>query len=432
MGPRQVAVRILLRRFRESVVLDRLFLEKEFTALCTRDRRLATELVYGCLRNLSRIDYTIQQLSERPLTRIQDEVLWILRLAIYEADSLRIPPYASVNQAVETSRRMGRPRAARFINGILRSYQRRPPEPPQGDEPAHLAIRYSHPEWLVRRYLKRYGPIRARRIMDQNNQVPEPYLWVNLHKITVQQFCGRLASDGIECQTPLALPGCVLVQDRRIRDHELYKQGYCFFMDPGSQNVAGMVVLSNKKWVADICAAPGNKSFVMAVRTTADSLFLCGDSSPERLAVTRQRAEHYGIEKLSFVLLDAEKGLPFSDFDAILCDVPCSGLGTIRSNPDIRWTFEEKVLTEFRDRQTAILSAAINALRPGGEVLYATCSTEPEENEQVVEAVLKARPSVSRIGQVLNTFEESHPGEGFFAARLRKNAEIVGTEKAEN
>jgi len=200
----------------------------------------------------------------------------------------------------------------------------------------------------------------------------------------------------------------------------LYREGLGFFMDIASQEVAHMLDVRGAKTVGDFCAAPGGKSFLLASRIEKETHLLCSDAGLERLRRMKKRASLYEIRGLSYVNADQQPSAPFHPgFDSILVDAPCSGLGTIRSNPDIRWKIKEADLSRFHERQLDILTGAFSALKPGGELVYSTCSTEPEENEQVVSLLLEKKTSGRLVGEYRTTFPQDHPGDCFFAARIR-------------
>lgn len=418
---RVVAVDALNRLFADSVPLDVVYRSPPYLDLSVQDQGLVRELVDGVLRNRARIDFHISILSNRPLHRIDEVVLWILRVSLYEMESLRIPHYASVHTAVSLCRSVGKTSAKGFVNAVLREFQRHPPELPAGNSVEALAVRYSHPRWLVARYLNRWGLRTSIEVLECNNQLPEPTLWVNTARIEMTEFCETLVSDGFQVEVVAEIPNCARVSGRNLTDHAFYREGYCFFMDLSSQRVANWVDLAGRRVVGDVCAAPGGKSFLIASQLDEDALLVSSDVSRRRLGLMKQRAAHYGLESLNLVQGDLAKGPPFGrNFDFLLADVPCSGLGTIRSNPDIRWTMRESALVQFQERQLRILQGSFAALKRGGCLVYSTCSTEPEENEQVVEDFLAFQKEARLAGEFFRTFPGNQGGDGFFAAQVRR------------
>ena len=417
---RVVAVDALIRRFVDSVALDTVYHSSPYCDLNRQDQGLVRELVDGALRNRGKIDFHISKLSHRPLSRIDEVVLWILRVSLYEMESLRIPHYASVHTAVSLCKALGKTSAKGFVNAVLREFQRRPPALPEGNSSESLAIRYSHPAWLVNRYLNRWGLQTTLELLDRNNRLPEPTLWVNPSRIKIREFRERLVADGFDVEVVDDVPNCARVTGRRLTDHALYREGFCFFMDTSSQRVANWVDMAGKRVVGDFCAAPGGKSFLIAAQLDEDALMVSSDVSRRRLSSMKRRAAQYRLEGVNLVQADLARGTPFGrNFDFVLADVPCSGLGTIRSNPDIRWTIRESDLFRFQQKQLEILSSAFAGLKRGRSLVYSTCSTEPEENEQVVEEFLRQQQA-ELIGGFLRTFPENEGGDGFFAGQVRR------------
>ena len=421
LSARSESVRILGRRFDSNVPLDLQFLSRPFLDLPPRDQSLCRQLVDGVLRNLSLIDEGLRVVTARPLKRIDSVVLWLLRLTVYQIRFLRVPDYAAVNEAVRLCRELHRSHARSFVNGVLRSYLRVLPEPPEGDSADALAVRFSHPRWLVSRMLNRHGAERCREVLLVNNSFAPSVVWVNPGKTTLDLFCRQLEAEEIVYEVLDFPPNCVRLQARGFVRHPLYRSGHCFFMDSSSQRVAWLADVVGRTAVADLCAAPGGKSFLTASRLGADASLVCCDVSLRRIREMRTRAEFLGISNLLLVQSDSAVAVPLrSNCDLLLADVPCSGLGTLRSNPDIRWFVEEADLPRYQARQLRILSLAFSRLKSGGEVVYSTCSTEPEENEQVVEELLRIEPSAALVDEYFRTLPGDGLGDGFFAARIRR------------
>jgi 16S rRNA (cytosine967-C5)-methyltransferase len=273
----------------------------------------------------------------------------------------------------------------------------------------------------VKRYLVRYGNEQTERILRLNNDTPESILWVNTFKTSRTEFQKELDKEGITSSSLPDLPNAVKVDAKGFTGHRLYREGLCFFMDVSSQRIAGLIDLTGVGLFGDLCAAPGGKSFVMADRLNKNSRVVCSDINFDRLQETRRRAELYAVPGLEFVQVDLARTAPYASlFDALLLDVPCSGLGTLRSNPDARWRTGESDLARYQERQLVLLQNAFSLLLPGKEMIYSTCSTEPEENEDVIERFLASEPSSRLSGEFFRTLPHQERGEGFFAARVRR------------
>jgi 16S rRNA (cytosine967-C5)-methyltransferase len=316
--------------------------------LDSRDAALATQIVYGVLRRKAQLDWLIGQASARPLEKLDPAVLRALRMAAFQLRFLeRVPPHAAVSESVELVKRAGLRSAAGFVNAVLR---RLPPLPGRWPDEA---VEYSLPDWLWKKWIRTLGEEDARRA----------------------------------ARAALAEPA-VAVREGRI-------------MDEGAQSVVPLLELQPGELFLDVCAAPGNKTLQAmeaGVRAVA-----C-DSSLARLRGLLAPAPR--------VAADATLGLPFGAvFDKILVDAPCSGTGTLGRNPEIRWRVTpEEILRQSR-RQEAILRQALLCLKPGGRLVYSTCSLEPEENEEVVRRVAPQRVRSMRL-----RVPGRDPGDGFFAA----------------
>lgn len=418
---RSLAIGILFRQERSFVPLEEAFQATVFRNLSQKDQSLCRRLVDGVLRNLSRLDFYIDKLSRRPPEKLDREIVWILRVSLYQMESLRIPDYAVLNEAARMCLVFRKGSAKGFVNAILRSFQRKRPPLPRGAAPEALAIRFSHPAWLVERYLRRWGRERATALLEQNNEIPRSVLWVNAFKTSLESFLERLESERISYRREDSLPNCIEVESSGFSKHPLYRQGSCFFMDLSSQRVAQFMDLFAGCNIGDLCAAPGGKSFVLASRMGMGTRLVSSDSNYSRLEEMRRRVDQYEVSGISLLQADLTRQPPFGRvFDRLLIDVPCSGLGTLRSNPEIRWRVREEDLVKHQRKQSLILEHAFDVLKPGGELVYSTCSTEPEENEGVVEPFLAREKQAVGVGESLKTFPRIGAGDGFFAHKIRR------------
>jgi 16S rRNA (cytosine967-C5)-methyltransferase len=416
-----LAVKILRDRTEKGLTLDSLFHDDDFLVLSAKDRRFSRELVQGVFRNLSLLDYFISQISSRKTNQMDSVVLWILRVALYQIEFMRVPDHASVYEAVSACKRFKKSSAQSFVNGILRAFLRSRPRAPQGTSSDALAIRYSHPVWLVKRYLNRYGSRQTESILRRNNETPESIVWVNSFKTSLQDFTDQLDREGIPHEVLMDIPNAVRITAAGFTQNSLYQKGHCFFMDASSQKVALFINLTGCRLIGDFCAAPGGKTFLIADRAEPQARILCTDLDRGRLNQLGLRALRYGVRGLWLVQMDWTQPAGCTrSFQSILMDVPCSGTGTFRSNPDARWGIRESDLRGFQARQTSLLQNGFSALQPGGELVYSTCSTEPEENEEVVESFLDSEPKSLLSGDYFRTFPTQQLGDGFFAARVRR------------
>ena len=416
---RAAAVEVLMNCIDQGRPLYNLPDNRAMKNLSIADRALASEIIYGTLRNLLRCDYLINSHSKTSLDRLDPEILWILRISVYQLDFMSVPEYAIVDDAVRLARSFGKSSASGFVNGILRGFLRNRYPLPTGNSISALSTRYSHPQWLVKRYVTRYGAKASKKIMKRNNQAPDSFIRINTGRISVEDFCRRLESEGIPFDLFPDLRGCLKIRQRGFNRHKLYLEGFCFYMDYGSQMVAERVGVEPGMKVGDLCAAPGGKSFIFSDRAGAAGLVLAADRSRPRLRQMQRRMRHYRIDNCSLICADLELSVPPArGLDRILLDVPCSGLGTIRSNPDIRWLFKEEDLLRHKERQFTILQNGFKILEKGKKLFYTSCSTEPEENELVIRDFLQSEPGASLEDEPLRTLSAQDEGEGFFMAGL--------------
>jgi 16S rRNA (cytosine967-C5)-methyltransferase len=371
-----------------------------------RDRALTTAIVTGALRWQRALDYLIEHFAKRPLTKVDPGVLAILRLSLFQLLHLdRVPAAAVVDDAVSLTRAARKSSAAGFVNAVLRTLLRQrhrlplPPRPsPPGDPAAALAylgITHSHPEWLVARWLDRYGFDRTEAWVQFNNATAPLTLRANTLRISRDQLQSTLARDDIETTpTRFAPDGLTVSSGNPLRTSE----GDSFFIqDEASQLVPLVVNAQPRERILDLCASPGGKSVAMAASMNDSGTLAACDVRVGRVSLLRDTVRRSGARHTHVVHVPATGPLPFAKtFDRVLVDAPCSGLGTIRRDPDIRWRREPDDLPRLAAQQIELLTRAAETVRPGGRLVYATCSSEPEENEQVIDAFLN-RASFDRL-----------------------------------
>ncbi len=371
-----------------------------------RDRALATELALGVERWRATLDAIISTSSGRRIETIDFPALLSLRLAVFQMKFLtRTPAHAVVDDAVEITRQAGAIRAAGFVNGVLRGLIRNgfdaglPSRPADGNPDAwtrYLATSLSHPAWLAARMLERHGAEAAEAWARFNNSPAPLTLRVNTRRMTAEAARAQLEAEGIATVPAPHAPHALIVTDGNPVASALNELGAIALMDETSQLVGalGASVLSGT--VLDACAAPGGKTLVLASDLPEGARLIAADRRPRRVTLLRRSLSRYGLLDVPVVQHDLSRGVPFDGLDGIFVDAPCSGLGTIRRDPDIRWRRAESDLADLAGAQAAMLGQASLAVRAGGRVVYATCSSEPEENEAVVDAFLAAHPAFTR------------------------------------
>jgi len=408
-----------------------------------RDRALTATIVTGTLRWQRSLDHLIEIYAKRPLTKLDPQVLSILRLSLFQLLHLdRVPAAAVVDDAVSLTRAARKSSASGFVNAVLRSMLRQRhklPLPPRPSDPAdrdaalaYLGITFSHPGWLVDRWMNRYSFEQVERWVQFNNDAAPLTLRANTLRISREQLQERLARHDVETTATQYAPDGLLVRSgnplRTAEDDSF------FIQDEASQLVPLVMDAQPGERILDLCASPGGKTVAMAASMHDSGTLIACDVRAGRLSLLSDTIGRSGARHVHIVHVPTKGPLPFAGtFDRVLVDAPCSGLGTIRRDPDIRWRRTEGELPRLAGQQVDLLMRAANAVRPGGRLVYATCSSEPEENDAVVEAFVERAP-FDRLdlrnespgplqalfdGQgVLRTLPFAHGLEAFFATAM--------------
>jgi 16S rRNA (cytosine967-C5)-methyltransferase len=449
---RSLAVLILteLERRDPPRTLDALLAEVEGAEAVRHkpDRDLLNALVFGVLRWRGRLDYIISRFSKIPLAKIEAPVLNILRTALFQIIHLtRIPHSAAVNTAVNMAKAMAAPHVASFVNAVLRRAAGSHATvrfPDARAEPVRSrAASGSFPEWLIRRWLARYGEPAADALIEQLNTLPVLTLRTNFLRTTREALMDSLGPEAERVEASTVTPEGVLVRGLRQRLTELaaFRNGWFQVQDEAAQLVALMLDPRPGEAVLDACAGRGGKTGHLAQLMRDPGGLTAADRNAARLNQLRQELERLGIGRVSVREWDWEKpgGSPgLGRFDRILLDAPCSGLGTVRRNPDIKWAAGKNDLERHGRIQTRLLESAAACLKPGGRLVYSVCSPEPEETERVVESFLEKnrafmverdpedfppliRPFVDERGY-LQTYPRLRYMDGFFAIKFKADA----------
>jgi 16S rRNA (cytosine967-C5)-methyltransferase len=413
-----------------------------------RDRDLLQALVFGVLRWRGRLDYILAQFSKTPLPKIEPPVLAVLRIALFQLLFLtRIPPSAAVHSAVEAAKAMAAPWVAPFVNAVLRraaaghsavTYPDRNARPVQA-----LAAEESCPEWLVARWAERYGVEATAGLCAAINRLPTLTLRANTLKAGRDELAAAMRDCAAQVDTSGLAPDGVVVSGLKtaLRDLETFRKGWLQVQDEGAQLVTLLLDPQPGEAVLDACAGRGGKTGHIAQLMKDRGRLVALDRSAARLAQLRDEMVRLGVSTVS--VREADLTQPgacdgLGPFDRILLDAPCSGLGTLRRNPDIKWSARKKDLQRHRTIQTRLLQEVSAWLKPGGILVYAVCSPEPEETVRVVEAFLAQNPrfGVEREARELpkglrsmidsHGFLQTYPHlsymDGFFAVRLNIQA----------
>lgn len=446
IAPARVAALRVLREVARGEAQPAAVLAREHRTLGDpRDRALATEIVTGTLRWQRALDAAIAGAAARAVDALDAEVLLILRLSLYQLLHLdRVPASAVVDDAVSLARSAGQARATGFVNGVLRTLSRTrghlglPSRPQAGasreEKLAYLGVTQSHPDWLVARWLDRYGFEPAAAWTEFNNATPAVTLRANRLVISRDALRRALREEELDTTPGRYAPDALIVHGGRLPD----ARGRFTIQDEASQLVPLLLGARPGERVLDLCASPGGKATALAADMDGRGLIVACDARARRMRLLADAVRDSRAPNVRLVQVGSRDEVPFAPvFDRVIVDAPCSGLGTLRRDPDIRWRRAESELAGFAAYQQTLLARAARAVAPGGRVVYATCSSEPEENEAVVDAFVAAHPGFrllhareideARLGPVtdargmLRTLPFAHGLEAFFGAALERS-----------
>lgn len=404
-----------------------------------QERRFATELVYGTVKARNTLDWVIGNFASRPLAKMTVWVRNILRMGTYQLLYMeRIPPSAACNEAVKLMKRYGHAGTAKFINGILRAISRQKDEirfPDMQEDPVgHIALRYSHPEWMVKRWLDRFDAEETIKLCRANNEVPAFSVRTNTLKITRSELREQLEKAGLNVEESRWVPeGLILEGFSALGQLAALQNGLFQVQDESSMLVAHVLDPQPGEFIIDACGAPGGKTTHIAQKMGNRGRILSTDIHAHKLKLTMENCQRLGIDIVETRALDARYlHEQFSrQADRVLVDAPCSGLGVLRRKPDARWRKSPQMLVELPKLQLEILNSAAQCVKPGGVLVYSTCTIEPEENQEVVRRFLAAHAAYSlepageflplaRAADMVQLYPQRDGADGFFIARMKR------------
>ncbi|MBI4536728.1 MAG: 16S rRNA (cytosine(967)-C(5))-methyltransferase RsmB [candidate division NC10 bacterium] len=437
----------VLRRVEATEAYANLLLDARLgrARLSLPDRALVTHLVYGVLRWRGRLDWILAQVLDRPLAEVEPRVRHVLRLGAYQLCCLdRVPAFAAVDESVSLSRTAGATRSAAFVNAVLRAVARRAPfpEPSAAEDPVGFWSSVgSHPPWLAERWIARYGPGEAGRLMAANNEIPPVTVIANPQRIDPESLRRSLSGAGREIAPGRMAPGIFHVTGGgALQDLPGYAEGHFVPMDEAGILPVLALDLAPGQRVLDACAGGGGKSALIAARVGREGVVTAVDVSPRAIRRLSVAAARLGLEFIRTELQDARtlgRSLP-GEFPRVLLDAPCTGLGTLRRRPEIKWRRRPADVTRAATLQAELLAGVAGAVAPGGLLVYSTCSLEPEETEAVIAGFLgthrefrPADPPAAESGTALaeladpttgflRSIPHIHGSDGFFIARLTR------------
>jgi len=450
--PRAVALKILIRWEKGKPLLDEILSQVLTKSVLPdeRDRALVGELVNGVIRHLYFIDFVLGRFVKEPLEKMDSEVRNVLRMGAYQILYTRIPERAVIAEALKllTKRRRGQ-WIKNLVNAVLRRVAENKeslPEPPKVNPVIYLSVKYSFPEWLIKRWIERFGFRETEKLLEASNARPPLVIRVNPLKVSRDNLLTYLKKDQVpEAKAcPYSPQGIILKGFRgKVTELKPYHFGWISVQDSASQLVTILLNPKPGEVVLDACAGVGGKTTHMVELMENKGVVWAFDLYPWRLEKLKENFQRLGLKPPKVVQGDVVEELKkhgSPKFDRILIDAPCTGTGVIRKHPDIKWARKEEDFTNIPEKQLRLLKGLAPYLKKGGILVYATCSLEPEENEEVLKRFLEEHPEfeVEKLPKILTklkldkvkellegeeflrTYPHKHDMDGFFVARLRK------------
>lgn len=438
-GPRGCAIKILNRIERSDAYLDKLLdIELKAGDLSNVDKSLLAEIVHGVIRWQGKLDWVLNRFTHGNFSKTEINIRNALRVGLYQILFLdRLPHYAAVNEAVEFAKRIRGEKPGSFVNGVLRNIIRNLEtlHYPKIEEDAlqHFSVFYSHPSWLVKRWLGRFSTAELEKFLSANNEIPSLTLRVNKLKIAPLAFLSQLDEAKIQYQGSSFIDYFIKVRHLGgIAQMDSFRLGHFSIQDESAALPVLLLAPKPGERVIDLCAAPGGKTTMLSELMANQGEVLAVDKYEHKLQLLKTSLDRLGITNVQLVVADATQ-LDSIQAEKVLVDAPCSGLGVLRKKPDIKWKRQPEDIAKLADLQRRILDNAARLVAPGGVLVYSTCTTEPEENELMVKDFLRrheeftiddasrfVNKSVVTPEGFITTYPHQHHLDGSFAARLQK------------
>ncbi len=422
-NPRKIAVKALLKIEKDNsysnITLNHIF--KEFE-LSSADKALVSALVYGVLDRKITLDYVLAKFLKTPLKKTADYTLAVLRTGLYQIMYMdKIPQSAAVNEAVKLIKASKESRNAGFVNAVLRSATREEKLLPEGNSTQDLSVIYSCPSFIVESFLADYGIENTKALLASSLETPPLTIRVNTAKTDVEGLINRLSALNITCKKS-NIDACLTIEKGfDIATSPLYQNGEFYVQDEASQQAVAILNPQKNQRVLDMCAAPGGKSFTIANLMQNSGEVISCDLYESRVKLIADSAKKLGLNIINATVCDATVyNEALGKFDCILCDVPCSGLGVLRRKPEIKYKDIED-FASLEEIQYRILCNAVNYLKPGGKILYSTCTLRSQENEKLVNRFQKEYNSFQKAYEH-TFFPHIDKTDGFYCALLISNA----------
>jgi 16S rRNA (cytosine967-C5)-methyltransferase len=437
ISPARSAVYEILTKIETEKAFSSVLLPFYEDKLSPEDRALSHEITLGVLRKQIYLDKIIGHFTNNK--KLDTAILIALRIGLYQLFYLdKIPTYSAINESVNLVQKAKKTSAKGFVNAVLRRATREKIELKYIDEIERISIETSHPRWLIEKWSEQFGIEETAKLAKINNEIPSRSfrLTEKFFRSDEKKRNELLKYFEDKCEKSEFIENCFIAEKYDSKLHGLAKTGEIYFQDEGSQLVGQTINLKNGEKFLDVCAAPGSKTTQIAAqksKTENRNSLIAGDLYFQRVTFLQENCRNQGIEQISIVQYDAEKSLPFADesFDCVLLDSPCSGTGTIRHNPEIRYFLDEKDFAELSAKQLAILKNASKLVKSGGKLIYSTCSLEIKENEAVCQQFLENNQNYVQTAPNLperfitaenfaRTFPQKDEMDGFFIAVFQK------------
>lgn len=451
---RIAAFDVLWRVETEDAFASNLLASPRYDDLSREDHSLMQELSFGVLRWQIQLDFFIERYARRKIAKLDPEVVIALRLGLYQLKFLsRVPPHAAINESVNLVKQRGKKSAAPFANAVLRAAQREERfdfNQAIKNPIERLSVETANPQWLLKRWIKRFGEEETRAMALANNAAPRTAFRFNARRASEAQIRDWLAANRVAIRDSNLTPRAAIVESGFLSPQsEPVREGWIYLQDEASQLVAHLAAIQTNKFKTqnsklkslDVCAAPGGKTTLLASLLPASAQIVAADLHLHRLRTMRELSQRLGVNDIHLVQLDAARDLPFDqegEFDIVLLDAPCSGLGTLQRHPEIKLRMSEDRIEQLAELQKRLIANAARQLCAGGLLIYSVCSTEPEEGEEVVAWFRRNNPEfrdmtrerlveldldpspllTPRFGA--RTFTRRHKSESFFFCALWK------------
>ncbi|WP_221564173.1 16S rRNA (cytosine(967)-C(5))-methyltransferase RsmB [Alkalihalobacillus sp. TS-13] len=448
---REVATELLLKIDRSQAYSNLLLNQAiQKNNLSGKDAGLLTEIVYGTVQRKNTLDHYLKSFIKKPLDKLEDWVLVLLRLSVYQMVYLdRVPDHAIINEAVVIAKKKGHKGISGFVNGVLRNIQRKgvPGVASIEDERLQLAIECSHPEWLVARWGDQLGDERTKDMCTINNTPPSVTARVNRLKMSAEEAVRRLEEQSVEAEPSKFVPDGIKILSGNLPKSELYGSGCLTIQDESSMLVGYALDPQPGERVLDACAAPGGKTTHLSERMEDKGEITAIDLHDHKVKLIEEQVDRLGLTNIETIAMDTRKAAKLfkeETFDRVLLDAPCTGFGVIRRKPDIKWAKQPEDIERIQKVQSELLEAVARVVKVGGLLVYSTCTIEAEENGNQVDRFLdrhpefewdvslskrlpeSVQPYVSDLKGEVQILPQNFNSDGFYIACLRKTSRKGG------